>query len=115
MADMFGGTPANIGMTLLAPGRVELVTGVNLPMVMDCLFKRSAAGLDALAEAGLPLDPQDAMAMSVARELKIRLETAAAAKRFGAPMMANAIVQLATDCPPNKSRTAPTAARSPAR
>jgi PTS system mannose-specific IIA component len=31
---MFGGTPANLAMTFLAPGRVEVLTGVNLPMLI---------------------------------------------------------------------------------
>ena len=34
MTDMFGGTPTNIAAMFLAPGEVELVTGVNLPMVV---------------------------------------------------------------------------------
>lgn len=32
--DMLGGTPANVAMAFLDPGRVEVVTGVNLPMVI---------------------------------------------------------------------------------
>lgn len=32
--DMLGGTPANVAMTFLEPGRVEVVTGVNLPMLI---------------------------------------------------------------------------------
>ncbi|RMF72300.1 MAG: PTS fructose transporter subunit IIA [Acidobacteria bacterium] len=32
--DMFGGTPTNLALTFLEPGRVEVVTGVNLPMVV---------------------------------------------------------------------------------
>ena len=40
MADMFGGTPANIGMTLLDPGRVELLAGVNLPMLLKFFSQR---------------------------------------------------------------------------
>src|SRR5262250_2547644 len=31
LTDMFGGTSSNLAVTLLAPGRVEVVTGVNLP------------------------------------------------------------------------------------
>ena len=34
LTDMFGGTPSNLGVPLLAEGRVELVTGVNLPMLI---------------------------------------------------------------------------------
>ena len=34
LTDMFGGTPSNLAMTFLAPGEVEVVTGVNLPMLI---------------------------------------------------------------------------------
>jgi mannose PTS system EIIA component len=34
LADMFGGTPANLGVTYLDTDKVELVTGLNLAMLM---------------------------------------------------------------------------------
>ncbi len=34
LVDMFGGTPSNIGLSFLAEGEVEVVTGVNLPMLL---------------------------------------------------------------------------------
>jgi PTS system mannose-specific IIA component len=34
LTDMFGGTPSNLGMTFLEVGRVEVLTGVNLPMLI---------------------------------------------------------------------------------
>jgi PTS system mannose-specific IIA component len=34
LADMFGGTPANLGVTYLETNKVELVTGLNLAMLM---------------------------------------------------------------------------------
>jgi len=34
LTDMFGGTPSNLGLTFLDPGRVEVITGVNLPMLI---------------------------------------------------------------------------------
>ena len=34
LTDMFGGTPANLSLPLLEKGRVEIITGVNLPMVV---------------------------------------------------------------------------------
>ena len=37
LTDMFGGSPANVGMTLHAQGKVEIVTGVNLPMLIKVL------------------------------------------------------------------------------
>ena len=49
-ADMFGGTPANVGMTLLEAGRVELLTGVNLPMLIKFFAYRERLTLPELAE-----------------------------------------------------------------
>lgn len=37
LTDMFGGTPANIGMMLHEGERVEVLTGVNLPMLIKVL------------------------------------------------------------------------------
>jgi PTS system mannose-specific IIA component len=34
LTDMFGGTPSNLGMTFLEHGRLEVITGVNLPMLI---------------------------------------------------------------------------------
>src|SRR5258707_12737232 len=33
LTDMFGGTPSNLGMTFLEKDSVEVITGVNLPML----------------------------------------------------------------------------------
>jgi PTS system mannose-specific IIA component len=37
LTDMFGGTPTNIASTYLDPGKVEIITGVNLPMLIKFL------------------------------------------------------------------------------
>ena len=34
LTDMFGGTPSNLAMSFLAQGKVEVITGVNLPMLI---------------------------------------------------------------------------------
>jgi len=34
LTDMFGGTPSNLALAFLEPGRIEIVSGVNLPMVV---------------------------------------------------------------------------------
>jgi PTS system mannose-specific IIA component len=34
LTDMFGGTPANLAVTFLETGKVEVITGVNLAMLM---------------------------------------------------------------------------------
>lgn len=52
MTDMFGGTPSNISLAFLESGRVEVLTGVNLPMALK--FFNSQEGLS-LAELALLL------------------------------------------------------------
>lgn len=37
LTDMFGGTPTNISLTFLHPGTVEVLTGVNLPMLIKLI------------------------------------------------------------------------------
>jgi PTS system mannose-specific IIA component len=34
LTDMFGGTPTNVSLTFLEEGKIEVLTGVNLPMVI---------------------------------------------------------------------------------
>lgn len=34
LTDMFGGTPSNVGLTFLEEGKVEVISGVNLPMLL---------------------------------------------------------------------------------
>ncbi len=36
LTDMFGGTPTNLALPFLKKDQVEIVTGVNLPMVLKC-------------------------------------------------------------------------------
>ncbi len=50
MTDMLGGTPANIGMSFLEPGRVDLLTGVSLPMLLKFFNSKEALTLIELAE-----------------------------------------------------------------
>lgn len=40
LTDMFGGTPTNLSLSILAEGKVEVLTGVNLPMVIKSLTTR---------------------------------------------------------------------------
>jgi PTS system mannose-specific IIA component len=49
LTDMFGGTPANLGVTFLEQGKVEVVTGVNLPMLIKLAREPEAADLIAVA------------------------------------------------------------------
>ena len=34
LSDLFGGTPSNLAISLLEPGRVEVIAGINLPMLI---------------------------------------------------------------------------------
>ncbi|GLK53125.1 MULTISPECIES: PTS sugar transporter subunit IIA [Maricaulis] len=52
LTDMFGGTPSNLAISLLDPGKVEVIAGVNLPMLIKLAEARSRADLDSLARMG---------------------------------------------------------------
>ncbi|WP_027184964.1 PTS sugar transporter subunit IIA [Desulfovibrio inopinatus] len=40
LTDMFGGTPTNLSLSLLGEGNLEVLTGVNLPMLIKILTSR---------------------------------------------------------------------------
>ena len=50
LTDMFGGTPSNISLSFLEEEKVEVITGVNLPMIIAIVQNRSKMGLSELAE-----------------------------------------------------------------
>jgi PTS system mannose-specific IIA component len=49
MTDMFGGTPSNMSLSFLEENRVEVLTGVNLPMIIKFFNDRGMAGITELA------------------------------------------------------------------
>ena len=49
LTDMFGGTPTNIASMFLAEGEVEVVTGVNLPMVIKLASQTEEEALASVA------------------------------------------------------------------
>ena len=49
VTDMFGGTPSNLGITFLEANRVEVVTGVNLPMLIKAASLRERQDLTEVA------------------------------------------------------------------
>jgi PTS system mannose-specific IIA component len=49
LTDMFGGTPANLGLTFLEANRVEVITGVNLPMLLKLAGLQKTSDLGAVA------------------------------------------------------------------
>ena len=50
LTDMFGGTPSNLGMTFLEKDRLEVITGVNLPMLIKLASLRNSSDLLAVAK-----------------------------------------------------------------
>lgn len=51
LADMFGGTPCNVAIACVRPGRVELVSGINLPLAIKAAYLRqSVHNLERLTE-----------------------------------------------------------------
>lgn len=51
LTDMFGGTPSNLALSNLAPGKVDVVGGVNLPMLIHLVQVRSDLTLQEAAHA----------------------------------------------------------------
>ncbi len=50
LTDMFGGTPSNLSLSFLQEEMVEVLTGVNLPMVISIVQNRTQNTLSELAE-----------------------------------------------------------------
>ena len=51
MTDMFGGTPSNLSYAFLDEGHIEVISGVNLPMVIKAISLRKNKGLTELAQS----------------------------------------------------------------
>jgi len=49
MTDMFGGTPSNMSISFLKEGQVEVLTGVNLPMLIRFTQERERCSVGELA------------------------------------------------------------------
>jgi len=52
LTDMFGGTPSNLSLSFLKENQIEVLTGVNLPMLIAIVQNRSDVDLNHLAEMG---------------------------------------------------------------
>ncbi|MCX5918522.1 MAG: PTS sugar transporter subunit IIA [Deltaproteobacteria bacterium] len=50
LTDMFGGTPSNMSLAFLSENRVEVVTGLNLPMLIQISNCREGRSLQELAK-----------------------------------------------------------------
>lgn len=49
LTDMFGGTPTNIALSLQGKHKAEVITGINLPMILKVLENRASETLAELA------------------------------------------------------------------
>lgn len=66
LTDMFGGTPTNLALALHDEGKIEVVTGVNLPMVIKFVNLRESLSLEEVAAA---IAEQGRQAIQVATHL----------------------------------------------
>ena len=67
--DMFGGTPSNISLSFLEKHRVEIVTGVNLPMIVKFASLKNAC--DDPIEAAHMIREKGSKSIRVASELLV--------------------------------------------
>ena len=52
LTDLFGGTPSNLAISLMEAGKVEVIAGINLPMLIRLAGARKAMPIiDAVAAA----------------------------------------------------------------
>jgi PTS system mannose-specific IIA component len=49
LTDMFGGTPSNLSYSFLEEGHIEVISGVNLPILIQAANTRDKMSLDELA------------------------------------------------------------------
>jgi mannose PTS system EIIA component len=66
LTDMFGGTPSNLAISVMKSGRIEVIAGVNLPMLIKLASVRAAEPLD---EAALSAQEAGRKYISVASRL----------------------------------------------
>jgi PTS system mannose-specific IIA component len=51
LTDMFGGTPSNLAISVMDEAKVEVIAGVNLPMLVKLASVRGTMGLAQAVEA----------------------------------------------------------------
>jgi PTS system mannose-specific IIA component len=51
LTDLFGGTPSNLAISLLEAGRIEVIAGINLPMLIRLAGARKAMDVTAAVHA----------------------------------------------------------------
>ncbi|MFZ5449131.1 MAG: PTS sugar transporter subunit IIA, partial [Thermodesulfobacteriota bacterium] len=66
LTDMLGGTPSNLTLSFLQEGKVEVITGVNLPMLMKLAQLREKSDV---REVALALKQSGQKGITVASEV----------------------------------------------
>jgi PTS system mannose-specific IIA component len=74
LTDMFGGTPSNLAISVMEAGRIEVVAGVNLPLLIKLAELRKTKDLEAAVqeaqEAGRKYIHVASQLMSSAKQAK---------------------------------------------
>jgi PTS system mannose-specific IIA component len=66
LTDMFGGTPSNLSYSFLEEGRIEVLSGVNLPIVLKAINLRKKLPL---SEMAIKLEEQGKKSISLASSI----------------------------------------------
>jgi PTS system mannose-specific IIA component len=66
LTDMFGGTPSNISYSFLEEGRIEVLSGVNLPVLVQALDRRAKVPI---GELGISLEAFGRKSISLASSI----------------------------------------------
>lgn len=45
LTDMFGGTPSNLAISVMSPGKIEVIAGINVPMLIKLISVRTTLPL----------------------------------------------------------------------
>ena|SRR5215813_3168207 len=83
LTDMFGGTPTNLTLSFLQKDRVEIVTGVNLPVVLKCASLQKSG--KSLTEVAHLARDRGQRSICVASDLLADEKAGAAPELTGAP------------------------------
>ncbi len=70
LTDLYGATPANVAAKLLKPGRVEALSGVNVPMLIRALTYREK-GMETLLARATSGGRDGVLHMKVDRDAKV--------------------------------------------
>ncbi len=70
LTDIYGATPSNIAQKLLAPGRIEAIAGVNLPMLLRVLTYRDKSDIQAVMTKAVSGGCDGVLQMRIDRDAK---------------------------------------------